>query len=441
MLLRAKKRYSYFAALLMILTLALSACGGGGATTSSGPTQVVWWSWNPGPPFSTQLVNAFNTSHHNIKLVYKNEQYADYINNLKLAMASGTGPDIFGVQAGAMQIVYSPFMENLTPYSQKAWGNDWKSRFYSFGLDPMVSGDTTRALPLYVSAAGYLWYNKTILDKYGLQPPKTFNEWVTLSNTLTSKGVTPFVQGAKDAWVDYDMYIALANGVAPGKFYQAEAGKLSWTDPDLVKAMSYWQQMFHNGIMQKGALGASQYPDANNLFSEGKAAMILMGTWNDGAMTKSALASNASTLGVKTNYEFLPINFPSLDGSGQPGRPFGGPDTAVAINKASSVKDAAWQVLQWLTSQQAQQMYGQQLSQPSVKGYNIDNSDVYTAEQKTVLQTQEQDLANNVIGPREINYPDLQTALSDALQSVATGSQTPAQAMAAVQQASANIQR
>lgn len=442
MLPRRTKFYAVCALLLLVFTSLLTACGASGSGASSnGVVTVNWWSWNPGlVAGKNPWVETFNASHSNIKVVYKFQQYDDYITSLKLAMASGTGPDIFGSQAGAMQKVYGPFMEDLTPYAQKAWGDNWRSRFLDFGLKPLVSGTTTRSLPFYLSAAGYLWYNKTIFDKYGLQPPKTFDEWITVSKTLSSKGVTPFVQGAKDAWVNYDMYMALAHNIAPGKFFDAVAGKTPWTDPDLVKAMDYWHQLFHNGIMQKGALGLPQYPDADNQFSTGKAAMILFGTWNNGDMTKTRLAANAKTLGVKDTYEFLPVAFPRITNDGKRSVLFGGPDVALAMNKDSKVKDAAWQVLQWLTSEQSQQIHAKNLEAPSIKGVSIDEGDISTDNQKAAIKTEEQDL-NNVIGPREIQYPELQTALSDALQNVATDSQTPQQALAAVEKVSAALQR
>ena len=442
MLLHRTRLFSLCALLMMALTILFTACGGSGGSTassSSGVTTVNWWSWNPGPPLSTQFVNTFNKSHPHIKLVFKNQAYDDYINTLKLSMASGTGPDIFGTQAGAMQRAYAPFMEDLTPYAQKTWGTSWQSRFYDFGLSQLTSGNATRSLPFFLSAAGTLWYNKSIFDKYGLQPPKTFDEWVSVSQALQSKGVTPFVQGAKDAWVNYDMYIALSNAIAPGKIYNAIAGKTPWTDSDLVKAMSTWQQMFHNGIIQKGALGLTEYPDANNQFSQGKAAMILLGTWNDSVMTKAGQANAQSTLGVKDNFQFLPIAFPTI--SGQSTKIFGGPDVALAMNKDSKVKDAAWQVLSWLTSQDAQDIHAKALNQPAIKGLPIDKSDVISDTQKSALTAQEQEFNTNVIGPREIPYPELQTALGDALQNVATGTQSPQQAMAAVDKASQGIQR
>jgi raffinose/stachyose/melibiose transport system substrate-binding protein len=440
--LRRTNIYALSVLALMLFSLLLSACGGSGAAPSSnnGPVTVNWWSWNPGDPTYQQFVKAFNASHSDIKLVYKFQQYNDYINNLKLSMASGTGPDIFGTQAGSMQKVYAPFMEDLTPYATKAWGDNWRDRFYSIGLQAVTNGDTTQGLPFFVSGAGYIWYNKAIFDKYNVQPPKTYDEWVAVCKTLSSKGVTPFVQGAKDAWVNYDMYIALANSIAPGKFYDAEAGKIPWTDPDLVKAMDYWRQLFHNGVMQKGALGLSQYPDADDVFNKGQAAMILYGTWENSMMTKQGIANAQSSTGVKADLDILPLAFPSVNANGQRSKLFGGPDVALAMNKQSKNKEAAWKVIQWLTSDEAQKIYAGLLNNPAIKSVTLDQNLVISDEQKAALKTEEQDL-NNMIGPREIPYPELQTALADALQNVATDNQTPQQAMAAVQTAFQNIQK
>ena len=46
-----------------------------------------------------------------------------------------------------------------------------------------------------------------------------------------------------------------------------------------MKTLSIWKQLFTDGIMQSGAVGYQQYPDANNDFLTGKYAMVMMGTW------------------------------------------------------------------------------------------------------------------------------------------------------------------
>ncbi len=77
---------------------------------------------------------------------------------------------------------------------------------------------------------------------------------------------------------------------------------------------------------------------------------------------------------------------------------------------------------------------------PAMKDLTLNDADIMTDAQKANLKQQLVDL-ENAIGKREFLYPELKTALGDALQNVATGGQTPEQALAAVEEVSKTIQR
>jgi raffinose/stachyose/melibiose transport system substrate-binding protein len=424
---------------ITMIPASLAACGG---STEGGSGTVEWTSWKTKAE-AQEFIDAFKESHPKIKIAYAYQTYADYIQDLKLDMASRRGADVIGLQAGSMIAEYNEFIEDLTPYAKETWGSDWQSRFYNVGLEQLIVDGKLTTLPAPNNGAGYVWYNKTIFDRYDLQPPETYDEWVQVSGKLKSKGVTPFVQGAKDDWVNFDMYIALANELAPGKIYDAEAGNVSWTDPDLTEAMTIWGEMFQNGIMQDGALGILQYPDAHDTWTKGDAAMILFGTWNNDHMVKPALKEYQSSLGFKEEWEFLPIRFPDVNGDGQGGRLFGGPDVALALNKDSQAKEAAWQLISFMMSERAQEIYAEDLDIPSIKGVSLANySDdlVYPDTQKPALEQELEDFENS-IGRREFLYADLETAIGDALQNVASGQATPKQAMASIEKESQNIER
>jgi raffinose/stachyose/melibiose transport system substrate-binding protein len=192
--------------------------------------------------------------------------------------------------------------------------------------------------------------------------------------------------------------------------------------------------------MQEGALGLSQYPDAHDKWAKGEAAMILFGMWNNDHMTKTTVASLQEQLGFEQDYVFLPVPFPDVNGDGQGGRVFGGPDVGLAMNNGSEAKDAVWEFISWCMDEEAQRIWATTLTPPSVKGFEMDGSDVITEEQRQNLQQQLTDLENSV-GKREFLYPELKTALADALQNVATGDQPPEEAMAAVEEVSKTIER
>ena len=421
--------------LILILVSALAA-----SSVAAAQTTVTWWSWNPDAARAAQFIEAFEASHEDIQVEYRNFEYTDYLQTLRLDLVAGGGPDVIGLQAGVMIKEYQPFLEDLTPYVTETLGENWRDGFYALGTDQLETGDKISALPWFLSAAGYIWYNKTIFDEYELEAPTTYDEWKGVSDTLRENGVTPFVQGAKDDWVNFDMFIALANEIAPGKIYQAEAGEVSWTDPDLLSAMNMWLQLFQDGIMPSDALGVAEYPDAHDNWVQGGAGMIFLGNWNNGRMSKKVYKEIQDRLGFDATYEFLPVLLPDMNGDGQPGRLFGGPDVALAINNQSSNKDAAWTFLSWMESAEAQTIMAQSLQFPAIKSVALDDSDVMFPSQAESLAAQPTQMENSV-GKRELLYPELKTALGDALQDVASSTRTPEAALADVESVSKSIER
>ena len=409
-------------------------------TFAAAQTTVTWWSWNPDEARAAQFVEAFEAAHEDIQVEYRKFDYTDYLQTLRLDLVSGGGPDVLGLQAGVMISEYQPFLEDLTPYVTESFGESWRDQFYALGTDQLETGNKVSALPWFLSAAGYIWYNKTIFDELGLTAPTTYEEWQNVAATLRDNDVTPFVQGAKDDWVNFDMFIALANEVAPGKIYQAEAGEVPWTDPDLLEAMNLWQGLFEDGIMPADALGVAQYPDAHDAWVQGDAGMIFLGNWNNGRMSETVYQQVQDRLGFEETYEYLPVLLPDMNGDGEPGRMFGGPDVALGMNNQSDNKEAAWTFLNWMLGEEAQTLMASGLQFPAIKSVPLDDSDVLFASQSEALAAQPGQMENS-IGKRELLYPELKTALGDALQDVASGSSTPEQALESVERVSQSVER
>jgi len=408
--------------------------------SASAQTTVNWWSWNPDEARAQQYIDAFEASHPDIKIEYRKFEYTDYLQTLRLDLVSGGGPDILGLQAGVMIGEYQPFLEDLEPYATEAFGSEWKDNFYSLGLDQVTIDGKVAAFPWFLSAAGYVWYNKTVFDELGLSAPTTYDEWKSVAATLRENDITPFVQGAKDDWVNFDMFIALANEVAPGKIYQAEAGEVAWTDEDLLAAMNMWKGLFDDGIMPADALGIAQYPDAHDAWVQGDAAMIFLGNWNNGRMSDTVYKQVQERLSIEETYEYLPTLLPDMNGDGVQGQLFGGPDVALGINNQSSNKEAAWTFLSWMVSEEGQTIIASGLQFPSVKTVALDASDVIFPSQAEALAAQPGHMESSV-GKRELLYPELKTALGDALQDVASGSVTPEEALESVERVSQSVDR
>ena len=366
--------------------------------------------------------------------------YGDYLQALQLNMISGTSDDLMAFQVGSMISEYAEYLEDLTPYCEKEWGANWKDKFLAVGIEQTTVDGRLVALPQVMSAAGAFWYNQTIFDKYNLSVPTNWEEWISVSNTLRENGEIGFMHGAKDSWVNYDLFIGIANELDPGVIYEAEAGTASWTHDSLVKAMTLWGEMFTNGIMQDGALGNSQYPDTHQAFTSGKAAMMTMGTWNNfSTFTNEGLKGSKDSYGFSEDFKYGITGLPDMNGDGKHGRLFASPDVSIGMSASSDNKEEAWKALKVII-EDLQSTYAKDLWVPALNGVPFDMSDATSDFAKAALEY-ELGMVENAYGKREFIYAEIKTALGDALQSVAVGDMSPLQAMEMVEEASQSVKR
>lgn len=431
------------AGLLFTLSTLVTGCGGtssgtgsnnsgSGSSAASGSVKLTWWQWGaPTESYTKQIISDFEKENPNIQIEVKNLSQ-NYANGLKVAMQGGTGPDLVSLQVGGQIAQYKDYLLPLQDLEQKAVP-DYTNKYIKLGLDQATIDGNLYALPVGYSAEAFVEYNKTLLDKYGVKPPANLNDLKTAIKTIQDqdKNVIPFVFGAKDAWIDLDIFNVLSQQVSPGYIYKVDKGQAKWTDSDMVKTATLWKSLFTDNIFEKGAVGLGTYPDAQTLFQQGKAAMWVIGSWEAHSMKPAdkEAAKFTGTLG------FVP--FPNMvNGADHP--TVAAADMTVGINKASKNPDAALKFINYLTNGNGQTTYMQSLEMvPAVKGIQIKDDILKEASEKASLKILQDAVANNV-GSRFISDPKVQDALGTALQNIASGQQTPEQAMAAVQKAADN---
>jgi ABC-type glycerol-3-phosphate transport system substrate-binding protein len=445
----ARRRNGVIATMAAVtaVVFALSGCGGsGGGDSSDSATSgsITWWGWTPEIGVGKQYIEAFNKDYPNIKVTYKQVATASYDSAIRPALASSVGPDVFnmapGGGIGSIQAYQSSAID-LTPAVTKALGDDWKSKVAAIG----PAGLTTKAgklaaLSVGSTFAGPIWINPGLFSTYNLTPPKTLAEWVDVCKQFASHGATCFEQGAGDNGFNQDLLHAIADSIQPGLWSMAVAGKAKWTDPNLVQAMTTFQDMFHNGIVQKGAQGAQQYPDVNNDFMGGKAAMVMMGTWYMQYSTVAGAGAAVSASGVANAKPFpiVAIPFPAVTNAGNPVPLFGDADYGLAVNVKSKHQQAAQTFVTWLaTNEQAQQVVANALNdisalkQVSPKWTDIKLVD--PAQQQATLDT----LIKSAGKTTEPRLGDVGTKLGQAIgvatASVIAGQATPNAALSTLQ--------
>ena len=425
---------------------ALVACGDSGDDKPAGSATsgtINWWGWTPTDTATADTyISAFNKQFPDIKVNYKLVNISDWVAALRPALASGKGPDVFDMQPGAYVSQFKSFAVDQTPLAQEALGADWKTKIAPIGISGLTADDKLTAMPVGSVYAGMLWINGDIFKKYSLQPPATLADWKHVCEVLKQNKVGCFVQGAAQEGFDQDTLQSIANSVQPGLWTKASTGDAHWNDPGIVKTLAIWKDLFDSGIMQPGAVGYQQYPDANNDFLTGKYGMVMMGTWYTQYATTKAMTAALSAAGVSGAKPFpiLPVAFPDVAGAGNTSGMYGDADFGLAISNKSDNQAAAKTFVKWMTTtKEGQQAIADQLNDlPSLKGVEPDFGNIQLVDPASQKDPVEAliEKANAVTEPREsLLNADVQAGILAAATSVATGKSSPQDAADALQKA------
>lgn len=422
----------------VLMTTVLAGCGGSKTvedTSSETSGEVVWWGWTPGSPTNEEYIAAFNKEYPDIKVTWKQTSIDDYDAAIKPALANGEGVDAFQVSAGSGNggvQVFGGQAIDLTDAVKEALGDDYTDKLNEASISTMTVNGQIKALGVGTVYSGNLWINKDLFDKYNVKVPTNYEEWKAACETFRENGIEGFVQGAGQGAFNMDTFHAIADNVSTGIFTKATRGEVEWTDASIVKSLQLWKGLFDDGIMQKGALGIQQFPEANNLFMSQKAAMVMMGSWyTSNTLPDTMKAAIESASSTAEPFTMIPIDFPDVAGTGNTGSMFGDLDYSTAVSATSKNLKAATTFAVWLgTSQNGQQIIADSLNVvPSLKSATPDwdkiklvNPEVQNDKIKGYIEN----AINSEENPRfgGINA-DMNQAMMDVLAGVAGGTITP----------------
>lgn len=196
-----------------------------------------------------------------------------YTNIVKAKLASGEGPDIFYCNGAIGMNEYLP-EKYFADLSNESWVSgmvDWAKQAASY------KGKTVGLDMWSVDGWGML-YNDKIFEKYNLQVPKTFEEFLTVCETLKTNGIIPVYESGKDTWHQCIWLLSIGDYVNkkyPGLYdkLNTKEGKFS----DIPEALLLTEQL--KQIVDKGYFGKnfmSQTWDARmDAMVSGKFGMIL----------------------------------------------------------------------------------------------------------------------------------------------------------------------
>ncbi len=332
-----------FRSMMMFLTAGICIAGltGCGEKSEKGKvTEIEIVSYKPEAVDAfEEIEKRFNETHDNIHLKIDSPNEAMTI--LKTRFIREDYPDIIAIGG---DINYSNFLDAdlFEDISDLDAVKNVKQAYLDMDKDlEFIPEDGVYALPYIANAAGIL-YNKDMFEKNGWKVPNTWNEFKSLCETIKESGVQPLYLGYKDTWTCLAPWNALAVGLtASDTCYQVNTGSTTFAK-EYGETADKIRELLNYAEPNPYAYG---YNDACTAFARGEAAMYPIGSY---AIPQIKSGNPDMNIGSFT----FPANDDEKDNVLNSGI-----DLQFSVMKACKNKKAAYEVLEYLYSDDVMNIY------------------------------------------------------------------------------------
>ena len=272
----------WLAVLSLLVILPIIPTGWAGAAASGKLEIFSWWTAGGEAEGLAGMFSAYKKLYPGVEIV--NATVAGGAGtNAKAVLATrltgGDPPDSFQVHAGLEVQKYDP-AKYLEPLDALFKSEGWEKVLPKDLLTLLRYQGHIWSVPVNIHRANVLWYSKKVFAANNLTPPKTFDEFFKVAETLKAKGIVPFVLGDKEGWEAPHAFEVVLIGTLGAEGYRGLwTGNTQWTDAKVTQALNTFKKMVTYTNSDHAALtwdGAGQY------LIDGKGAMQIMGDWQNG---------------------------------------------------------------------------------------------------------------------------------------------------------------
>jgi ABC-type glycerol-3-phosphate transport system substrate-binding protein len=212
-----------------------------------------------------------------------------YQATVRSSLGSSSAPDLFTWWSGyRMEDLYQAGgLEDLTslwePYLASGDYNPGVAAAYTFE-------DKIYAVPFNVSY-WIVYYNVKLFNDLGLVPPTTWDEFITLCDTLKGKGVTPLAHTIDGRWPSFIVFEELVLRTAGPDFWNGlMKGEQAYDDQKVLDALLLWKDMMDKGYFTDPGVTMGTSDNAMiPMFAQGQVAMIPIGEWYSASLVEGGL--------------------------------------------------------------------------------------------------------------------------------------------------------
>ena len=223
-----------------------------------------------------KIIPAFEASNPGIKLKFTPMAPTEYNSAINSKLGAGTAGDLISCRPfdASLALYKAGYLEDLTSM-------DAMSNFSNVAKAAWQTDDAahTFCVPMASVIHGFI-YNKDAFDELGLAVPETEDEFFAVLDKIKEDGTyIPMAMGTNDQWEAATMGY---QNIGP-TYWKGEEGRLALikgeqklTDPQWVEpyaTLAKWAPYLGDGFE------AQTYPDSQNLFTLGRAAIYPAGSW------------------------------------------------------------------------------------------------------------------------------------------------------------------
>jgi len=292
------------------------------------------WRNDDADNWNNLIIPAFQKAHPDIKVVFNGVAPTEYDATLNAKLEGGSAGDLITCRPfdralglfdkGHLATLNDlPGMANFSDVAKSAWTTD--------------DGKTTFCVPMASVIHGFI-YNKKIFDELKLTVPKTLDEFYAVLDKIKADGqYVPIGMGTADAWEAATMGF---QNIGPN-YWKGEEGRQAlldgsakFTDQPYVDT---WAQIAKWAPYMGDGYQAQKYPDSQNLFTLGRAAIYPAGSWD------------ITTFEKQSDFEFGAFPPPVVK-AGDTCYISDHTDIGIGLNPKSANADAARTFLSWVAS-------------------------------------------------------------------------------------------
>ena len=306
------------------------------------------------------IIPAFEAQNPDIKVIFSPSAPAEYNAVLNAKLDAGSAGDLitcrpFDTSLGLYEAGHLADlsdlggMANFSDVAKSAWQTD--------------DGSATFCVPMASVIHGFI-YNKDAFAEVGVDVPGTVDEFFAVLDALKADGnYIPMAMGTNDQWEAATMGY---NNIGPN-YWKGEEGRLALIAGDQSLTDEQWvapyRQLARWGEYLGDGFEAQTYPDSQNIFTLGRAAIYPAGSWE------------ITGFNAQADFEMGAFKPPVVN-SGDDCYISDHTDIAMGMNAASENAEAARKFLDWMGTEEFATIYANALPGFfSLSNHSIDMQD------------------------------------------------------------------